>query len=595
MPSSIAQWLGLDSATSPAVASDGRTLWYLATPTGSPQIWRLDLDTDAPPARITAHDDRVMLIKPAPQGTTLAYGIDAGGDERMQIRLLPGDGTPERALTADPAVIHGWGGFSPDGTQLALTANDRDPASTDVLVMDLATSAQRRIWETGGPVDVAGWHPDGKRLLVLSTPRDLESLPVLLDVASGAHEWLTPRAKRRYAAPRWRKDGAGFWCLSDQDGEYLSLCWFDLPSRRLTALVAPGHDVERLSVSQDQKTIAFVVNEAGWSRLRFLDVASGAIDDAPSIPAGTIGEMSWAGATRLVLALSTPTAPSTLWLVERALHRARELRVLPHAKPAPGTAQAPVLIEFPTADGRAPAWLYRPAGAAPAGGFPALIWVHGGPAMQARPEFRADIQWCVANGIAVLVPNIRGSTGYGRSYTEADDHALRPAAIADVEAARRYLITRGDIAATRIALMGQSYGGWMVLAVTTRYPEGWACAIDFYGIASWTSFFEQTGLWRRSHRAAEYGDPVLDRDLLVELSPLKDAARIATPMLVAQGLRDPRVAPLESEQIVAALRGRDHPVESITIADEGHGFVKRCNRLTVFDAVTKFLARHLFS
>ena len=593
MATGIEDWLALDAATAPAMASDARTLWYLATTSGVPQIWRFDLDGAAPPVQVTAHDDRVLAIKPAPVGAALVYGIDAGGDERMQLRLLHGDGRPERALTASPDVIHGWGGFSPDAQAIALTANDRDPASMDVLVMDVATGARRRIWETGGAFEIAGWHPDGKRLLALSVPRDLESLPVLVDVATGAQDWLTQPATRRYLTPRWRKDGAGFWCLSDRDGDFLSLCWFDLEARRLDALVALRHDIERMAVSPDQQTIAVVINVEGWSRLRFHDVASGALCDAPALPSGVIGDISWAGNERLVLALSSPRAPAALWLVDRRRHQTRALPVLTSQPTPPSVALDPGLIEYPTAGGRVPAWFYRPTGEPPTRGFPALIWIHGGPAMQARPEFRADIQWCLARGVAVLVPNIRGSTGYGRAYAEADDHALRPAAIADVEAARRHLLARGDIDGARIAIMGQSYGGWMVLAAITRFPAGWACAIDFYGIASWTSFFARTGAWRRDHRAAEYGDPVRDRELLIALSPLTHADRIATPMLVAHGLTDPRVAPLESEQIVAALRRRDHPVVFVTIPDEGHGFVKRRNRVTVYDHVARFLAQHL--
>ena len=598
MTTRIEDWLALDGATAPAVGSDGHTLWYLATPSGSPQVWRLDLDAPGDPVQVTDHDDRVMSVKPAPAGTDVAYGIDAGGDERMQLRLLTAGGT--RALTAAPDVIHGWGGFSRDARSIAFTANDRDPASTDVLTLDVATGAVRRVWATGGPHEIAGWHPDGQRLLVLSTPRELESLPVLVDVASGSHDWLVPRARHRYLAPRWRKDGAGFWCLADRDAAHLGLCWFDLASRRLERLVAFAHDIERIAVSPDQRVIALVVNAQGWSRLSFYDVASGALSDAPDLPAGTIGDMSWAAGDRLVLALSSPRAPSALWVVERRLHRARALAALPPRPAPPAATIGPVLIAYPTTDGpgeggRVPAWLYRPAGEAPAGGFPALIWVHGGPAAQARPEFRPDIQWCLTRGIAVLVPNIRGSTGYGRAYTEADDHALRPAAVADVEAGRRYLIARGDIDARRIAIMGQSYGGWMVLAVTTRFAAGWACAIDFYGIASWSSFFAQTGLWRRSHRAAEYGDPELDRALLHELSPLKDADSIQAPLLVAHGLTDPRVAPFESEQIVAALRRRGHAVEHVTVPDEGHGFVKRRNRVTIYQTVARFLDRHLLA
>ena len=598
MPTRIEDWLALDAATSPAVAADGHTLWYLASPSGSPQVWRLDLDTAAEPVQITDHDDRVMIVKPAPAGTDVVYGIDAGGDEHMQLHLLAADGV--RALTAAPAVIHGWGGFSRDGRIVAFTANDRDPASTDVLTMDIATGATRRIWATGGPHEIAGWHPDGRRLLVLSTPRELECLPVLVDTETGTHDWLTPRARRRYQAARWRKDGAGFWCLSDRDGEFLSLCWFDLATRRLDRLFAPPHDIERMAVSPDQRMIALVANAEGWSRLRFYDVATGALADAPPLPPGVIGDMAWAAGDRLVLSLSSPRAPTALWLIERGSHRARALTALPSRQMPPATPVEPALIAYPTTDGpgeggRVPAWFYRPAGEPPAGGFPALIWVHGGPAAQARPEFRPDLQWCLERGIAVLVPNIRGSTGYGRTYTEADDHALRPGAIGDVEAGWRHLVERGDIDTRRIAIMGQSYGGWMVLAAATRFPEAWACAVDFYGIASWSSFFAQTGLWRRSHRAAEYGDPELDRALLAELSPLKDADQIRAPLFVAHGLTDPRVAPFESEQIVAALRSRGHPVEHVTVPDEGHGFVKRRNRVTILGATARFLERHLLA
>ena len=142
-------------------------------------------------------------------------------------------------------------------------------------------------------------------------------------------------------------------------------------------------------------------------------------------------------------------------------------------------------------------------------------------------------------------------------------------------------------------MMGQSYGGWMVLALATAYPSGWACAVDFYGIASWKTFFEHTGPWRVGHRAAEYGDPVADADLLRSLSPLEAADEIEVPMLVAQGQTDPRVAPIESTQIVAALRRRNHPVELVEIPDEGHGFVKRRNRVTVYRRVAAFLDHHL--
>jgi dipeptidyl aminopeptidase/acylaminoacyl peptidase len=252
------------------------------------------------------------------------------------------------------------------------------------------------------------------------------------------------------------------------------------------------------------------------------------------------------------------------------------------------------LVSFPTFDGRElPGFLALPEGAPPAGGWPVLVWVHGGPAMQALPNWRPDLQMVLSLGIAVLVPNVRGSTGYGRAYAALDDRELRLDSVRDLAAAHAWLGTQAQLDGSRIGIMGQSYGGWMVLAAVTEYPELWAAGIDYYGIARWKTFFERTGPWRVGHRAAEYGDPVQDAELLERLSPLHKAEDIRCPMLVAQGLTDPRVPPQESEQIVQALRNRNVPVEYLTFPDEGHGFLKRDNRRRVYLGVASFLAQHL--
>jgi dipeptidyl aminopeptidase/acylaminoacyl peptidase len=198
----------------------------------------------------------------------------------------------------------------------------------------------------------------------------------------------------------------------------------------------------------------------------------------------------------------------------------------------------------------------------------------------------------IAQGHAVLLPNVRGSTGYGRRSTESDDGARRPAAVADLARGRQWLAAHPAIDAGRIAVMGQSYGGYMVNAAVTEYPDLWKAAICYYGIVDFVTTLEGTGPWRRSHRAAEYADPA-EPDLFDRLSPIHHIDHARAPMLVAHGTRDPRVPYGESEQLVAALRERQRKVTFLSFDYAGHGFIRPDDRRKVYAAVADFLAEHL--
>ncbi|RKK04108.1 alpha/beta fold hydrolase [Pseudoroseomonas wenyumeiae] len=581
--------LAATAATAPSHAADGR-LYFLCDAGGSAQVW--ELPADGAPARPRSdHRDAVAFVAGSPTDGGAIFGRDQAGDERVQLHHLPPEG-PARALTADPRVIHGWGAIAPDGRSLACTANSRDPAHTDPCVIDIASGTPRRVLEVEGPHELPAWHPDGRSLVLARAPKTFESDLIGVEIATGATTRLTPHeGEWRHMNPRWRRDGSGFWLLTDRGRDFLGLA-FQVPGGTPAFLHAPEADVEQLEPSPDQSRLAVVVNEEGYSRLRILDAASGAVLEQPSYPAGVITRISWhPDGASLAFDLACPTRPSTLWR-----HRLRQ----PEAELIFAPAEAPAalrdwqLVRFPTFDGRElPAFLALPEGTAPAGGWPLLVWVHGGPESQARPNWRPDLQLVLSLGIAVLVPNVRGSTGYGRAYAALDDRELRLDSVRDLAAAHAWAAAQERFDARRIAVMGQSYGGWMVLAAVTEYPELWAAGVDYYGIARWKTFFERTGPWRIGHRAAEYGDPVRDAELLERLSPLHKADRIQCPMLVAQGMTDPRVPPQESEQIVEALRRRQVPVDYVTFPDEGHGFLKRDNRRRIYLAVADFLARHL--
>jgi dipeptidyl aminopeptidase/acylaminoacyl peptidase len=581
--------LAAPAATAPSHAADGR-VYFLCDAGGSAQVW--ELPAGGGPARPrTAHRDAVAFVAGSPVDGSAIFGRDQAGDERIQLYHLPAEGE-FGPLTADPGTIHGWGAISPDGRHLACTANDRDPADTDPCIIEIATGRMTRLMEVQGPHELPAWHPDGRSIVLSTAPETFESNLLALDLAGGHSRVLTPHeGSWRHMNPRWRRDGAGFWLLSDLGRDFLGVA-FQAPGGAPEFRFTPDADVEKLEVSPDQSRLAVVVNEAGYSRLYLLDAATGAVLESPACPPGVITKVSWhPEGTELVFDLARDTAPGTLWR-----HRGGEAEAaqIYAASPAPPALRGWSLTGFPTFDGRRiPGFLALPEGAAPDGGWPVLVWVHGGPAMQALPNWRPDLQMVLSLGIAVLVPNVRGSTGYGRAYAALDDREKRMDSVRDLAAAHAWLSADRRFDAERIAIMGQSYGGWMVLAAVTEQPELWAAGIDYYGIARWKTFFERTGPWRVGHRATEYGDPVRDAALLESLSPLHKADRISCPMFVAQGLTDPRVPPQESEQIVAALRRRNIPAEYMTFPDEGHGFLKRDNRHRVYLGVAQFLARHL--
>jgi dipeptidyl aminopeptidase/acylaminoacyl peptidase len=227
--------------------------------------------------------------------------------------------------------------------------------------------------------------------------------------------------------------------------------------------------------------------------------------------------------------------------------------------------------------------------------LPIVIDVHGGPEGQARPLFSPVTQYLVSCGYGVLVPNVRGSSGYGIEYQSLDDVRLRMDSVADLQHAVFWLRKSGVADPQRIAVMGGSYGGFMVLSSITTYPDLWAAAVDIVGIANFVTFLENTGPWRRKLRESEYGSLEIDRKFLEQISPIHHVDRITAPLFVVHGANDPRVPVGEAEQIVSALRERDVPVKYLRFEDEGHGLVKRANRLVAYPSIARFLDEHLGS
>lgn len=572
----------IEGASAPVFSVDGGTL-FLLRGSGMAQIWALDLGSGAVRA-LTSHDEGVSQMRRAPGDDRLAYSIDAGGDERHQVWIWE-DGV-SRPLTAMPWVIHGLGAWSPDGTRLSIVSNDRDPAHQDRVTIEVASGVATRLFEGVHEAVAGGWHRDGRRVLMVQDRSTGDQRPFVVGL-DGVGVAVPRRGATRFASLRW--DGDGLMGLSDAlGGGFMALCRFDPADGGAVAVFAPeGRDVEAWSLSSSG-LLATVENDRGFAVLRVGSI-DGRREVVEAVAGGWIADLAWSGdGGRLAFARGSAEAPAGLWVWEGGVAR-------PVWRPACAVAVRPFeLVRWVGVDGLwIEGWLGLPAGERPSAGWPAVVWVHGGPASQSRANFRADMQCLLAQGYAVLMPNVRGSTGYGRAFMDADDVERRLDSVSDLVAGARWLGGLDAIDAGRIAVMGQSYGGYMVLAAVTEAPEVWRCAIDYYGIGDFGTLLASTGVWRRAHRAAEYGDPVRHRALFDRISPLRHMERVRVPLLVLHGVRDPRVAIAESEAVVARLRALGQPVEYLVFDYAGHGFVRPDDRVRAFGAVAAFLAARL--
>jgi dipeptidyl aminopeptidase/acylaminoacyl peptidase len=599
------QYLNVRSAYTPTFSPQGDRLAFISDITGVPQVWALSRPGGWPEL-LSFSAERVTTLAASPTREQFLFGMDAGGSEREQLYLLEirdDESFNARKLTDAPEAIHSFGGFSPDGKKIAFTANRRHPASFDVYLFDLELEAELCVFEGDGMVHVAGFSPDGGHLLVVRVQASFHQELFVLDLSSGTLERLTPEVEARFLGARWAPDGESVYVLTDLGREFLAPARLKLSSKEIELLDETSWDAGTLALSRDGRLLAYSFNVEGYSQLYVLDLCTREKLCLEGLPPGVIGapadlrpvEFSPDG-NKLALSFTGPRYNSDIWVYD--LNRGRWKRWTRSS--LAGLSQdelvEPELVRYPSFDRlEIPAWLYRPRGASSPRGFPVVVLVHGGPESQARPIFNPVIQYFVHRGYAVFVPNVRGSTGYGKTYMHLDDREKRMDAVADLKYGAEWLIQQGLADPKRIAVMGGSYGGFMVLAALTAAPDLWAAGVDIVGIANFVTFLERTGPWRRKLREAEYGSLERDRELLERISPIHSVERIRAPLLIIHGANDPRVPVSEAEQIVERLKALGRTVEYLRFDDEGHGIVKLKNKLIAYPVIAEFLDRHLMS
>jgi dipeptidyl aminopeptidase/acylaminoacyl peptidase len=496
------------------------------------------------------------------------------------------------------------GVWSTGGDQLAYMSTRRTGKDTDLWLMNPAEPKSDRLLVKleGGGWDALDWSPDDKQILLQEGISINESYYWLVDTATGEKTALTARdAKEKiaYGGARFSKDGRGIYLTTDKDSEFQRLEYMDLASKKLRVLSsAIPWDVTKFDLSHDGKTIAFVVNEDGVGKLHLLDTTSGKEKTVPKLPAGLIEDVEWNwNGHDLGLVLESARAQADCYSLDLTTGKVERWTT---SESAVNTGDFPEaeLVHWKSFDGKMiSGFLYRPASKF-TGKRPVVVNIHGGPEGQSQPIFRGRLNYFLnEKGIAVIFPNVRGSTGYGKGFSQLDNGFLREDTYKDINALLDWIATRPELDSERVAIEGGSYGGHMVLAVSTFYSDRIRCSIDVVGMSNLVTFLEHTEAYRRDLRRVEYGDerdPKM-REFLERIAPMNNTEKIRKPIFVIAGKNDPRVPVSESDQIVAALKKQGTPVWYLMAKDEGHGFKKKQNQDFQFDAEIQFLEKYLLN
>ena len=539
-------------------------------------------------------------------GDYFVFTRDRGGDEFWQV-FRTDVATGATTLVSDGGRSqNSLGPWSNAGDRMAYGSTRRNGADRDIHVVDPKDPAtdRRLLTLEGGGWSAADWSPDDTKIAVLEYVSINESYLWVADVATGRLTRVTEKQDGElvsYGGAQWSADGKSLWVTTDRDSEFQRLALLDVATgkHRYYTSDVPW-DVDFYDVAPDGRTIAVVTNEDGISRLRLVDAASGASRTMSALPVGVIGPLEWHSNGRdLGLSLMSARSPSDMYSVDVTTGKAERWTESETGGLVAANFIEPELVRWKSFDGRSiSGFLHRPSPAKFPGRRPVVIQIHGGPESQAKPVFLGRSNYLLDElGVALLYPNVRGSSGYGKSFLKLDNGRLREDSVKDIGALIDWVATQPDLDASRIMVTGGSYGGYMTLASATHFDAKIRASLSVVGISSFVTFLENTEDYRRDLRRAEYGDerdPAM-REFLLSVSPLNNASKVTKPLFIVQGKNDPRVPYTESEQMVATIRRNQGPVWYLLADDEGHGFAKKANQDFQFYATVEFIRRFLLA
>lgn len=589
---------GMASADGVAFSSDGRNLLISADASGVFNVYALPVAGGDPVQVTRSPDNATFAASYFPNDGRILYTADRGGNERNHVYVRLADGT-ERDLTPGDEVKASFLRWSADGRSFYVRTNERDQRAFDIYAYDTDSYERRMIFRNDGGFIDGEVSPDGRHVALAKANSSADSDIFLYTVGSeDAPRLITPhQGNIAFGLYGFTPDSRAIVYATNETSEYDQAWTYDIAGGERRPMVQGDWDVSFVSFSPSGRYRVQALNADGSTALTILDTRSGQPVRLTGIPDGDLGGVRFnRDESAIAFTVASDTSPADIYVADLASGAARRLT---HAlNPAIDEARlvTATVARFRSWDGlEVPGILYRPQEASADHPVPALVWVHGGPGGQSRRGYSAAIQHLVNNGYAVYAINNRGSSGYGKTFFHMDDRRHGDVDLKDVTAARDWLAGQ-DWISDRVGIVGGSYGGFMTVAALAFHPEVFDAGVDYFGVTNWVRTLESIPAWWGPQRAAlfdEMGDPATDGERLRAISPLFHADGIRRPLLVLQGLNDPRVLPPESEEMVATVRANNVPVDYVTFPDEGHGFLRKENRITSSERTLQFLDQYL--
>ena len=602
-PADIARYILARGAGPAQLSPDGKTVAFRYGITGKDQVWTMSVTGGQ--AQQQTFGNGVTFFSWTPKGGELIYGADNNGNEQESYYALNIDAGLERELL--PAVKDGFrsfGGFNAAGDKIAYASTERNGLDFDIYMADTESGESRRVYKGKYGNFVQAVSPDASQIIISETVGEDADNIYLLDtktqkrrVLSKANDPLTDRANHTEGGMVWNAEGNALYFATNKDREFSALTRLDIKSGKVTPLYEAQADVENVELCARDKYLVFTTNHDGFSRLHMMDVKSGKKYTAPSLPEGVYGLSCSSKSETLLVRVNGYDTPGDLFTVSLENGKTQRIFASNYAGLDKAKLVRPESVRMPAQDEvELQGLLYMPETKERSGEKPPVVFfVHGGPTAQARPSYNASIQYLVDQGIAVFATNVRGSTGFGRSYVALDDRKKRLDSVRDLIDMLAGLDKDGRVDTDRAAVLGGSYGGYIVNAVLAEYPDSFKAGVSLYGVADWVTALEVASPALKAADLIEYGnieEPEW-REFYTQYSPIRQADKIKVPVLFSHGVMDPRIDIAETETMVKALRANGIDAPFIRIPDEGHGWRKLSNQLFYNRRQAEFLLEKL--